>query len=305
MTICIVLLAPIAAAVSLSVPPPKNAPSRGDGRLVLYSYPHKEVIEAQYRRADGTYDAAALARIAHVMRSPDGNAHAIDPQLIETLDAIQDRFGADTVEIISGFRSPTYNAQLKATGHGVARESLHMQGIAADIHLDTITEQAVRDFAQSLGHGGVGYYPSLHFVHVDLGPARSWTEAAGPRKLVGMEANQSVCRLITDRNNYRTAAEEPSTALTITLQGPAADCPTPREIRIRAEHFHRGTWRTAQPLDPAFLTKMPRPCSTATHTNGVCADYLLHLSPRVAGKYRLRATASPEIISNEFYLKQE
>lgn len=294
--------APLAGhTISIAVPPPTALSTRGDGHLVLYSYPHKEVLDLRFRRADGTYDPAALTRITHLMRSPDGAEAPIAPALIELLDMMQDHFGADTIEIISGYRSPAYNAALNTTGHHVAKESLHLQGRAADIHLDEITERAVREFAASLDRGGVGFYPGLHFVHVDLGPVRTWAEAEGPRKLVGMENNAGPCELITDRNVYFPLREPMAT---ITIRGLPTEC-DPKQFRF--EHFRRGEW---QPLpQPAALTLMrqPRPCPARAGMNGMCVDSTMAIGERPFGKYRLRLVANRALpsLSNEFYLKRE
>lgn len=285
-------------ATSLAVPPPKTS-SRGDGILTLYSYPHKEMAIIPYRRTNGTYDPDALKRLAHAMRSPDGGAAPIAPTLVELLDAIQDHFRADTVEIISGFRSPGYNAGLRAEGRNVAKESLHMKGLAADIHLDEITEAAVRDFALALGVGGVGYYPSLHFVHVDVGPVRQWAEKEGPRKLVGLEANQGPCTVVTDRNVYRVA-DRPE--FTMTVGGAPDACGT--VAVIHAEHFSRGRWEGLSPSWSALTKKVPRPCP-----EGTCTDYLVTIPSTPFGKYRLHVISiAPRAIpsrSNEFYWKQQ
>ncbi|MBI2346688.1 MAG: YcbK family protein [Deltaproteobacteria bacterium] len=302
-----------ASALSLSAPPPTAASVKTDGRLVLYSYLHKEVLEIRYRLSDGTYDSKSLIKIASLMRSPDGAVAPIDPRLIELIDAVQDRFGADTVEIISGYRSPAYNTELKATGHNVARESLHLQGQAADIHLDEATERAIRDFAVGLQRGGVGYYPSLHFVHVDLGPVRQWAEVEGPRKLVGMENNTGPCELITDRNVYFPLLSTPPPSMgggqgegevRITIRGIPTEC-DPKQFLL--EHFRRGEWQSLP--EPAELTllKEPRPCPARANTTGMCVDYTMSLAGRPFGKYRLRLVAKRALpsLSNEFYLKRE
>jgi uncharacterized protein YcbK (DUF882 family) len=77
--------------------------------------------------------------------------------------------------VISGYRSPTTNAHLKATrGGGVATRSLHMQGQAVDVRLPGVPLADLRDAAWSLQRGGVGYYPGSQFVHVDIGRVRRW-----------------------------------------------------------------------------------------------------------------------------------
>jgi uncharacterized protein YcbK (DUF882 family) len=78
-------------------------------------------------------------------------------------------------EVISGYRSPRTNAQLHAAGHAVAEHSLHMEGRAIDVRLLGCDLAAFRDAALKAARGGVGYYPSSNFVHVDTGRVRTWT----------------------------------------------------------------------------------------------------------------------------------
>ncbi|HYN61457.1 MAG TPA: DUF882 domain-containing protein, partial [Rubrivivax sp.] len=67
------------------------------------------------------------------------------------------------------------NTQLRQTrGGGVARNSLHMEGRAIDVRLPGVPLAELRDAAQALRVGGVGYYPDSQFVHIDTGRVRSW-----------------------------------------------------------------------------------------------------------------------------------
>jgi uncharacterized protein YcbK (DUF882 family) len=56
----------------------------------------------------------------------------------------------------------------------VALHSLHMTGQAVDVRLPGIPLASLRRAALDLKAGGVGYYPQSGFVHVDVGPVRSW-----------------------------------------------------------------------------------------------------------------------------------
>ena len=49
-----------------------------------------------------------------------------------------------------------------------------MRGQAIDFRIDNVALNRVREVAQSLKNGGVGYYPRSNFVHVDTGPVRTW-----------------------------------------------------------------------------------------------------------------------------------
>ncbi|MGE4376958.1 MAG: YcbK family protein, partial [Burkholderiaceae bacterium] len=78
-------------------------------------------------------------------------------------------------EVISGYRSPATNNTLRNTrGGGVAKHSLHMVGKAIDVRLPGVPLTELRDAALSLRQGGVGFYPSAQFVHLDTGPVRRW-----------------------------------------------------------------------------------------------------------------------------------
>ena len=136
-----------------------------------------EVLEVTYAVA-GRYVASALENARHFLRDfRNGAMHDIDPALLDQLH----RLAAATstrapFEVISGYRSPETNAMLQKQGHGVATNSLHLQGRAIDIRLADVSLEDLRDAALSMRAGGVGYYPSAesNFVHVDTGRVRTW-----------------------------------------------------------------------------------------------------------------------------------
>jgi len=76
--------------------------------------------------------------------------------------------------LLSGYRSPETNAMLRSRSSGVARNSLHIQGQAADLRLESRTTAQMARAAQSCAAGGVGRYSGSNFVHMDCGPVRSW-----------------------------------------------------------------------------------------------------------------------------------
>jgi len=49
-----------------------------------------------------------------------------------------------------------------------------MDGMAIDIRLPGVPLADLRDAAMSLKDGGVGFYLSENFVHVDTGRVRHW-----------------------------------------------------------------------------------------------------------------------------------
>lgn len=147
----------------------------GDGELSLHNIKTGEHLQAIYRDAAGDYDYAVLSELNRLLRcSWDDETTLIDLELVELLDDIQDHFGVDRLDVVSGYRSPAYNEYLASLGRHVAKKSFHMKGLASDIQLPGVPVAAVRDYARELQLGGVGYYPADGFVHVDVGPVRTW-----------------------------------------------------------------------------------------------------------------------------------
>ena len=129
--------------------------------------------------SNGAYVPAALAQLNHLLRDfRTGEVHPIDPPLLDILcdlRALAD--GAGPFEIISGYRSPRTNGQLRNRSTGVAEHSLHMEGKAIDVRIRSFDTRKLRDLALSLRRGGVGYYASSDFVHIDTGRIRSWEQS--------------------------------------------------------------------------------------------------------------------------------
>lgn len=166
----------------------------------------------------------------------DDKIYPIDINLIYLLDHVQDYFQADTVEIICGYRSPGFNHSLRAQGRNVAEQSYHMNGIAVDIHLDEIPENRLAQYLRSLKKGGVGYYPKLLMVHVDLGIQRFWQEDQFVNRLDIGEFNRELnVSLKTDRLFYFGGQNQK-----LLLKNPDN---TELSSSVKLEWFYRGHWQ--------------------------------------------------------------
>jgi uncharacterized protein YcbK (DUF882 family) len=145
-------------------------------RLALLNTHTGEWLELDYF-AGGGYLPAALSQLNHVLRDHRSNeAGIIDPALFDVLHEVAQAACADaSFEVISGFRSASSNELLRAQGGGgVARNSLHLKGMAIDVRLRGVGCSRLKDVALQLARGGVGYYPKSDFVHLDTGRVRSW-----------------------------------------------------------------------------------------------------------------------------------
>lgn len=126
--------------------------------------------------AGGRYLDGGLEAVNRILRDHrTGEIAPIDPKLLDLLHLLQEQVGGTAAyELISGYRSPQTNEMLRKHSEGVARHSLHLQGMAADVRLPGVSLAKLRDAALELGRGGVGYYPSDNFIHVDTGRVRRW-----------------------------------------------------------------------------------------------------------------------------------
>ena len=170
-----------AAATLLARPTWKPAfaalPRSGPRSLDLHNLHTGEKLALDYW-VDGRYQVQALASVNHLLRDfRTGEVHMIAPSLLDLLATLRARLETSgPFEVISGYRSPATNAILRASHEhsGVAVKSLHMQGMAIDIRVPGRPLANLRDAALTTRGGGVGYYPSSDFVHVDVGPVRRW-----------------------------------------------------------------------------------------------------------------------------------
>ena len=166
------------AAASFAAPALIRTPAKaatGVRQIALHNIHTNEAVNAAYWE-NGAYVPAALAHVNHVLRDyRTGDVHPIDQRLLDLLDTLSARVdNKGPFQVISGYRSPKTNAMLHDTTSGVANNSLHMKGMAIDIRLADVDLSHLHNAAMSLKRGGVGYYPSSDFVHVDVGPVRHW-----------------------------------------------------------------------------------------------------------------------------------
>jgi uncharacterized protein YcbK (DUF882 family) len=153
-----------------------ETPPLPERHLELHNTHTNETVSVMYRRGD-EYQDNAIASLRQVMRDHRNNtAHDIDVALYDQLHDLalaarcEPRF-----EIISGYRSPESNASMASRpGSGVAKHSLHMEGRAIDVRLHQCSCADLRDLALAAAKGGVGYYRSSDFVHIDTGRFRTW-----------------------------------------------------------------------------------------------------------------------------------
>jgi uncharacterized protein YcbK (DUF882 family) len=165
------------AGATVSADSPSASPaSEAPYRLRFFHTHTGERLDIVYRHGD-TYDPNALAQLNHYLRDHrTGTVHEYDPRVFDLLHDLTARLGKPYAEInvVCGYRTPWSNEYLRSHGHGVAEHSLHMQAMAIDIRIPGVPTSELRDTAMAMHRGGVGYYASSDFVHVDVGRVRYW-----------------------------------------------------------------------------------------------------------------------------------
>lgn len=141
----------------------------------MYSGRTGETIDTIYW-IDGDYIPEAEAEVSRFMRDwRNDQMIGIDRRALDIWAATHRIMGTDEpYRLLSGYRSPATNAMLRSRSRGVARNSLHMKGQAADLRLDGRSVGQMAKAAASCNAGGVGKYSRSNFVHMDCGPVRVW-----------------------------------------------------------------------------------------------------------------------------------
>lgn len=154
----------------------REALANGDTRSLTFYHTHtREKATITYRR-NGQYDEQALTQLNWLLRDWRVDEPArMDPRIFDILWEVYRETGSrEPIHVISAYRSPKTNAMLRRRSKGVSEHSQHMLGKAMDIRLPDVPTERLRAVAMRLQYGGVGYYPSSQFVHVDTGNVRAW-----------------------------------------------------------------------------------------------------------------------------------
>ena len=174
------LLGAFAATAVTAAPTFSNAAGflRGAGdirRVRMYSGRTGESMDTIYW-IEGEYIKDALKEINYFMRDwRTDQTKSMDARTVDIMAAAHNLMDVrEPYMLLSGYRSPQTNAMLRSRSRGVAKNSLHMKGQAADLRLKSRSVSQMAKAAVACAAGGVGRYSSSNFVHMDCGVVRSW-----------------------------------------------------------------------------------------------------------------------------------
>jgi uncharacterized protein YcbK (DUF882 family) len=174
------LLGAFAATAVAAAPTYSNASGflRGGGdirRIKMYSGRTGERIDMIYW-IEGNYIKDAVREVNYFMRDWRTNdTYKMDLRTVDIMAAAHNLLDADEpYMLLSGYRSPKTNAMLRSRSRGVAKNSLHMRGQAADLRLKSRSVHQLAKAAAVCRGGGVGRYSGSNFVHMDCVTVRTW-----------------------------------------------------------------------------------------------------------------------------------
>ena len=144
-------------------------------RINMYSGRSGESVNAIYW-VDGNYIPEVVKEISHFMRDLRADSTIpMNPQNMDIVAATHHLLATnEPYMLLSGYRTPQTNAMLRSESHGVAKNSFHIKGMAADLRLTSRSVSQMYASAVACDAGGVGHYYQSNFVHMDCGPVRTW-----------------------------------------------------------------------------------------------------------------------------------
>ncbi|MBP4081591.1 DUF882 domain-containing protein [Aeromonas sp. MrichA-1] len=144
--------------------------------LRLYNTNTKEFLSSVYL-SDGAYNSREILRISVFLRDFRQNKAVLaDKKLLNALWVINEvtTNGKGIIKINSAYRTRETNKLLQRKGYKAADRSMHIRGKAIDFSITGVSAKEIWQVATKLKIGGVGYYPSSGFIHIDTGDIRYW-----------------------------------------------------------------------------------------------------------------------------------
>lgn len=137
-------------------------------------YLQRNVVEYSLKK-DGELKLSNNFKVREFKCKDGSDKILIDHYLVYFLQLIRNNF-KKAVNINSGYRTPTYNKKV-----GGASKSQHLQGAAADIHINGVTPLQIAQFAETINMQGIGLYNS--FTHVDTRSTKSFWKGSNQIKM--------------------------------------------------------------------------------------------------------------------------
>ncbi|MEA2989648.1 MAG: hypothetical protein QOG83_2359 [Alphaproteobacteria bacterium] len=302
----------------------QNATAEGDTRTISFHHIHtNEDLTITYK-VNGRYDEDALNQINKELRDwREEKPIKIDPHLIDLLWEVHRELEATSpIYIICGYRSPGTNAMLRRRSSGVAKFSQHMLGKAIDFHIPGVPLDKLREAGLRAQRGGVGFYPSSNFVHLDTGSVRHWprmpeaqlarvmakgklttvaaSDRAGTTKVAAAKFTNPIAKLFGAKDEDETAAPAavptPAPSPVRTAEKPKIEAKTEPKIEAKAEK--PVVMAAAVPVPPARPAAARQETQPATFEVASATSRPVQLRPAQGNSLVARASTTVVVASN-------
>lgn len=145
--------------------------------LWLHRKATKETVKTVYWK-DGAINQEGYWQLCSILRDTHQNKMTyMDPVLFDILRGVLGYYQAwkwpYPLVITSGYRTVKTNNSL--ISEGAVKNSQHLYGKAVDSYMPGASIKDLFNLAKYFQLGGVGFYPSKLFVHIDRGRVRQWT----------------------------------------------------------------------------------------------------------------------------------
>lgn len=178
----------------------------GDGTISLYNTHTGKSMCITYRDSCGDIVPEAIKQINAIFGVPQGLGEDYSLRTLSFIDYLEDQFShGKVVKIVSGYRSPAYNANIRKRGGKAAETSYHLDAMAADVIFPGVEAEKIWDFARELMYGGVGFYGGST-LHLDSGKPRFWTSESAISKTKEPPLNRNIY-LSIDKDIYKPGEE--------------------------------------------------------------------------------------------------
>lgn len=125
-------------------------------------------------KADGEKNLSKNFKAREFACKSGADVFKVDSRLVSLLQKIRDKFGAAVI-INSAYRTAAHNKKVKG-----AKNSYHLQGMAADIVIKGVSPKRVAQYAEAIGVKGIGWYEIQGFTHVDTRSTKYfWKDKSG------------------------------------------------------------------------------------------------------------------------------
>lgn len=152
--------------------------------------------------SDGRLLEDAFLKIDRVFGFPTAQkGENISRRMLVYLDHVADQINPQaTIQLISGYRSPEYNRNLRNQGGTVAKTSTHMDGMAIDFTISGMNARSEWEKIRQMNCCGIGYYHG-NTLHLDAGRPRFWTTETSMVRTDASEHNRFIY-LSTEYDRY-------------------------------------------------------------------------------------------------------